>query len=268
MIADSCSGGLSVLKYIEKWSGNYKIVYLADYEMNPFGIKSKDEIVSIVRSWFTNTNLARLEDVSIVIIACNTASIAIKDERENLSKLYKVPIMSMIEGVAECYKNNEASIGNKNVAIMATKYTIKSGEYQKLIEKYHPNKIIRLIATKSEREVAWGTYNSVDGKINIADELSKYRSEKIDTVILACTCFKMIIDQIKDALRNNIVCLDPALEVSRLTKKILNIENGISGPEIIIFNSANKKETVKSLRTSCKINLGKVPKISHLNLNR
>jgi glutamate racemase len=266
LMLDSCSGGLSVLKYTEKWSGNYRIVYVADYEKNPFGLKSQNEIVSIVKSWFFN--LIKSSQAKIAIIACNTASIAIKNEKEKLSKMFKIPIITMIEGVEKCIKNNETHIRNKNVAIVGTKYTIESREYLKIVKRYNPKKIIEIIATMCEREVARGTHNSADGKKNIIDELCPHKNKMIGTVILACTCLKTINHQIKNILGNKILCLDPAIEVSKLSKKLLNINKDKSKTKIIIYNTAKSEKSMNGIKNAYKINTGKMAKIKFLKLIR
>ena len=102
LMTDSCSGGLSVLKYIKRWSNDYKIIYVADYEKNPFGLKNHVEIVNIVKSWFTN--LVKKDKVKIVVIACNTASIAIKYKKAELSKKFGIPVITMIDGIKKCIK--------------------------------------------------------------------------------------------------------------------------------------------------------------------
>lgn len=50
LVADSCSGSINLLKYLQKWANNYQIIYLSDYEKNPFGLKKQKEIINIVKS--------------------------------------------------------------------------------------------------------------------------------------------------------------------------------------------------------------------------
>lgn len=266
IMADSCSGGFSVLKYIDSWAGNYNVEYLADYEKNPFGLKSEPEIEDIVSSWFKN--LVDKDKVRLFIIACNTASIASVKIKQKLAKEYGVPIINMIEGVRACIKNSEAAIKGKNVAIMATKYTIESKKYQKILNKYGPKKIISIIATNCEREVANGRFNSPQGKEIIKEELRKYQGEEIQTIILACTCFKSIEDQIVGILGVNIKCIDPALEVSNLAAKELGLKYKKSNPLLTIWDTRHDTETIKSLNIACNTFLNKDVKINFLKLLR
>ena len=151
---------------------------------------------------------------------------------------------------------------------MATKYTIESGEYSKLIKKYKPRKIIGIIGTQCEREVSHGTYRSAAGKRNIKDELYQYEGKMIDTVILSCTCFKTISAQIKNVLGDEVVCLDPALEISELSKKILNINKNKANKETIVYNTVKNKELMNNLKKICNANMSKTTKVNFLKLER
>ena len=104
---------------------------------------------------------------------------------------------------------------------MGTKYTIDSGEYQKLLNEIKPKKLYSLCATKSEKFVARGLEKDRYFKKEVLNELSKYKNENIDTVFLGCTCFEFIKNQIKKLYGNNIFFLNPSKEVSNKAKLVL-----------------------------------------------
>ena len=237
LMADSCSGGIGVLKYVSAWAGRYNVEYLADYEYNPLGIKSQHEIGRIVSSWFKC--LVNKNDVCLFVIACNTASIASEPIKQKLITDFGVPIVNMIDAIEACVNNNETLIRGKNVAIIATKYTIESEVYQKIVSRYRPNSVIGIVATKCEGEVAMGRFKTPEGKRVINDELSEFSNRQIDTAILACTCFKSIEDQIIERLGSKVICIDPASESSN-----------------------------NSIDIMCKTNMKRVIKVNYLELTR
>ncbi|KPJ56538.1 hypothetical protein AMJ49_04655, partial [Parcubacteria bacterium DG_74_2] len=120
LIADSCAGGLEILKYFLEWAGDYKIYYLADGEKNPFGQKTKKEVKDIVYSWIKNFQTSN-DNLKIVVVACNTASVAIKDQVSNLEKKFKIPIVTMIDGVEKSVYENKKILKNKNTLILGTR---------------------------------------------------------------------------------------------------------------------------------------------------
>lgn len=266
IMADSCSGGISVLKYINTWAGDYNVEYLADYEKNPFGLKSSIEIENIVESWFKN--LVNKDDTCLFIIACNTASIASMRIKQRLIDDFGVPIINMVDGLKECVEINKSQIIGKNVAIMATKYTIESGLYQEIIGKYQPNRIIGMIAINSEKEVAMGRFKTADGKIIIKNELERYSDQNIDTVILGCTCFKAIESQIIEMLGPNVKCIDPAKNVSDLVMKELRIKIKTKNPKLKFWNTSQSENTYDSIDIMCKANIKNNVKINYLKLSR
>jgi len=177
LIADSCAGGLAVLKPFLEWAGDYNLIYLADGEKNPFGKKTKEEVSQIVKSWldhFKNENLHAL------IVACNTASIAIFNICNSLEREYNLPIITMISGTEEVLKKNTLKITNKNIVLFGTRLTVNSPIYKNIIEKYKPKKFFCLEGTETERIVARGLLNSKEEKINLIKEVSKYKDNNIN----------------------------------------------------------------------------------------
>lgn len=266
LIADSCSGALSLLKHFEKWAGDFQIAYLADYEKNPFGLKNQAEIIEIVKSWFTN--LVLFDNVKLVVIACNTASIASYSILKDLSNEYHIPVISMVDGMIECIERNRSQVLNKNVAIMATKYTIESKKYFDVIKKHNPNKIAEIIGTQSEHAVATGSCNSSAGRKCIGKELIKYQRGKINTLVLSCTCFQLIVDQIKNVFGKDITFLDPSYDVSELSKRALNISNGKFGLELCIYTTSETPASLLGLKVSCLTIFKEKLSTTFLHLNR
>ncbi len=70
-IADTCIGGLSVLKSLWESGCAGDALFMADYEVNPLGVKSDAAIADAVNKWFS---LAK-EQADTLILACNTLSI-------------------------------------------------------------------------------------------------------------------------------------------------------------------------------------------------
>ena len=73
-----------------------------------------------------------MQDVKLIVIACGTAT---SQALEELRKIYKIPIIGIIEPTIEnCIKEDTKSVG-----IIATKGTIRSGEWEKQIKLKNSN---------------------------------------------------------------------------------------------------------------------------------
>lgn len=222
LIADSCAGGLSILKDFLEWSGNYNVIYLADGEKNPFGKKSEEEIKEIVISWIKNF---KSKNLKMLVIACNTASIAVKSIIKEISIEYNLPVVTMVESFERTCQRYKNKIKDKKIIIFGTTFTINSEAYRKITKKYFPKEIFYLDGTNSERLVARGLFNEDAQKKLLNKEISQYKSKSIDSVFLCCTCFEFIKEDLKKNYGKNINLINPSKEMSVLAKQILNIQN-------------------------------------------
>ena len=107
-LADSCAGGLGVLKFFLGWAGKYEVYYIADGEKNPFGLKSKQEIYKIVESWLKSFDKSKR--VVLFCISCNTASISLGERIKRLEEKYKIPIITMVNGAEIIIKKERNKI--------------------------------------------------------------------------------------------------------------------------------------------------------------
>jgi len=168
LVADSCGCGLGILGEIARYNNMPYAIFLADGQMNPFGLRSTLEIQNIVEDWlkyFTNPPYV----IKMLVVACNTASISIMGGfQQYLETRYNVRIVNIIESTVRAVP--EAVIDDKcniaNIAVLGTKRTIESGIYQCLISeslskaKYHNIRVQGIICTGVERAVARGEGNS------------------------------------------------------------------------------------------------------------
>lgn len=199
LVADSCAGGITVLKHLTTYFPKAFFTFLADGQKNPFGIKSKKEIIDIIEDWlkYSNTN-----NFDLLVVACNTASIAIVDEISRLEEKYNISIITMIDSLVNACEVNLHLINNKNIMLFGTNFTVSSEIYVNIIEKYNCKNIYRLPGTESEKMVAKGLLDDVVQQKKVCDEIGLFENYNIDTVILACTCFEFVKQIIEKQYKN------------------------------------------------------------------
>lgn len=199
LVADSCAGGIAVLKHLTTCFPKASFTFLADGQKNPFGIKSKKEIIDIVEDWlkYANTN-----NFDLLVVACNTASISIADEISRLEEKYNISIITMIDSLVNACEVNLSLINNKNVMLFGTKFTVSSDVYVNIIEKYTLKNIYRLPGTESEKMVAKGLLGDEVQEKKVCGEIGLFENHNIDTVILACTCFEFVKRIIEKIYKN------------------------------------------------------------------
>lgn len=180
---DSGIGGLTVLSACEKQLSDGLFYYYGDNHHAPYGNLPFKKIRKYVFKAFKQFKRLR---VSAAVIACNTATAICV---EGLRKKYSFPILGAEPAVYTAAKN-----GGK-VLVLATKATCQSPRFKRLCEKAsndfpHAEICIRecpRLAEDVERNVHTLGY----------DFTSHLPRERADAVVLGCTHYIYIVEQIK-----------------------------------------------------------------------
>ena len=216
-IFDSGVGGITVLKEIQRELPNENYIYLGDTKNFPYGDKSKDEIVKFA---IQNVKYLIKKDVKIIVIACGTAT---SQTIDILRQKFEIPIIGIIEPTVEYIKENKY----KNIGVIATEGTIKSGAWENKLKEKEPDikvisKACPMLATIAEEGRATG----VEGKKAIKEYMQPYKENGIDKIILGCTHFPIYEQLIKDEFKYKIELINTGKTVSIYLKKLLK-ERGL-----------------------------------------
>lgn len=196
-IFDSGFGGLTILKEIEKHLPHYNYIYLGDNARAPYGSRSFETVYK-----YTLESVKKLFelDCSIIILACNTASAkALRSIQQN--DLEKIAPGKRVLGVIRPSTEAVDSLSKtKHIGILGTIGTVKSESYIIEIEKMYPTIVVTQEACPMWVPLVENDEYLNDGadyfiKKNITNLLLKDSS--IDTIILGCTHYPLLIDKIK-----------------------------------------------------------------------
>ncbi|MCW8899030.1 MAG: glutamate racemase [Flavobacteriales bacterium] len=222
---DSGLGGLTILSEVYQMLPNEQLIYLADSKNAPYGKKSKEEIIAL-----SIKNTEKLIDLGckMIVVACNTATTnAIKYLREN----YNIPFIGIEPAIKPAALNSKTD----KVGVLATKGTLSSELFMLTSKKFENTQFIEVegvglveIVESGELEKAMPLLEQYLGKMLI---------EGVDSVVLGCTHYPMLIPIIKRILPQHIALIDSGEAVARQTKHILEIKN-------MLRYAANKKEHV------------------------
>ena len=192
-IFDSGIGGLTVANAVLSRLPSERIIYFGDTAHLPYGDKSAQAI----RNYATRITEFLLEkDCKAIVIACNSASSA---AYLHLVRQFgeKIPVANVIDPVVE----HVATRRDLNtIGVIGTKATTKAGAYPRKLKKLAPDLEVRSQATPLLAQmVEEGFFNNNISRAVINGYLSKSRFEGIEGLILACTHYPLIRDDI-DAL--------------------------------------------------------------------
>ena len=261
-VFDSGVGGLTVLKSLLKLLPNESYLYLGDSANLPYGNKSIDIIEK--RSLQICKYFIKEKKVSCLVIACNTASAVFFDTLEKKIKKkrwYKeVPIFGVINPVINKIKNNQY----KKIAIIGTERTIASNSYKKVINNF--NKNIEVIQTACPLFVPMIEEGLINKKLmmdTIDLYLNPFKNKNIEALVLGCTHYPIIANQINKYFKNKIDIIDTGKSVAEEVNLFIKKHH---------INQPNEQPTVKILSTDITTNFHNMTKkilnIDNINVNK
>ena len=212
-VFDSGVGGLTVLKEFFKKLPAYDYVYLGDNARSPYGNKTQTEIYH-----HTEQAVDFLFNVgcSLIVIACNTASAKAlrKIQRNFLPKKFpgKKVLGVIIPTIEEISRKKYKTVG-----LIGTKSTVDSKKYSVELQKV--NKKIKLYQQACPLLVPiveTGRIKDKKTKQIIADYLKPLKNKKIEALVLGCTHYSLLLDEIKDVAGKINIINPPAIVAEKL----------------------------------------------------
>lgn len=205
-IFDSGKGGLSVFEEIKRILPNEEYRYIADSKNCPYGEKTDEELMEIVRH---NVDELKAWGAEVITIACNTATTRCIDK---LRREY--PELKFV-GTEPAIKLATDS-GAKNILVMATPGTIGAEQTLKLVEENkREGQKIRLLSCP-------GLADAIEFNDNVNEKLDELLSGigDYDCVVLGCTHYPLIKDKIGKYFPNARI-VDGNCGVARRVKDII-----------------------------------------------
>lgn len=203
-VFDSGYGGLTVLKEIVKQLPQYDYIYLGDNARAPYGTRSFETVYE-----YTLQSVKWLfgQGCPLIILACNTASAkALRTIQQN-----DLPLIGGSRRVLGVIRPTVEIIGNytktNSVGILGTKGTVQSGSYPIELEKFFPNLSIHQHACPLWVPLVENNeYASPGADYFINKDLQELikDSREIDTILLACTHYPLLLRKIEKFLPGNI----------------------------------------------------------------
>ena len=196
-IFDSGYGGLTILKEIVKTMPAHDYLYLGDNARAPYGNKSYETVYEYTLQavkWFFE------QGCSLVILACNTASA--KALRTIQQK--DLPFIDSEKRVLGVIRPTSEVIGTfsntGHVGVLGTIGTVQSSSYLIEIGKFFPEMIVTQEACPEWVSLIENNQiNTPEADYFVKQHLDVIFSQdkQIDTLLLACTHYPLLIEKIK-----------------------------------------------------------------------
>ncbi len=205
-VFDSGFGGLTVLRALMDRIPEADYLYLGDTARLPYGAKSR---ATVARYAASSAKFLVSEGAEFLVIACNTASALALDE---IRDAIPVPVLGVVETGANAADVNSTT---RDVLVMATAATVESHAYAiacagrnlRAIEKACPL-LVPLV------EEGWIDHPVTAEvlRIYLAELMEQAREAALtpDTLVLGCTHYPLLREQIERAVPQTLQVIDSA----------------------------------------------------------
>lgn len=217
-IFDSGVGGLTVAHAIKQILPGESLVYFGDTAHLPYGDKSEESIKNYSRRI---TEFLLDHNSKVVLVACNSASASAFDALK-LEFGGRTILIDVIDPVVEYLSTRNFT----RIGVIGTKRTISSGTYEnKVKEKSPATAVISMATPLLVPMIEEGfIYDDISNAI-IRTYLSDKSLAGIQALILGCTHYPIIKNQISKIFNFNVEVVDSARLVSVILRDILEKNN-------------------------------------------
>ncbi len=201
-VFDSGFGGLHILKSIVKSLPQYNFIYLGDTARTPYGGRSQATIFEFSKE---AVDFLWKQDCEIIIFACNTASSEAlrRIQREYLPNKY--PDRRVLGVIIPAVEETALKTKNKKVGVIATEATVKSEAFPDEFKKVDPEiKVFQNACPLLVPVVESGEVDSSATDIILKDYLVPLLKKDIDTLLLGCTHYGLLLDKIKEIVGSSV----------------------------------------------------------------
>ena len=222
-VFDSGLGGLTVARAIAKALPHESVYYFGDTKRCPYGTRSETEVRTFAMQagrWLAHHN------VKIIVIACNTATAA---ALRLMQQTLDVPVIGVITPGARAAIN---STRTREVGVLATNLTIRSGAYTRAIQDLDAgvdvfgcpaSRFVEVVeeelATGAHLQERWledeDVFDTPEVRAIVREVVSPLMGQGIDTVVLGCTHFPLLVGPIRHELGESVRVVSSAEETTR-----------------------------------------------------
>ncbi|MEK7673507.1 MAG: glutamate racemase [Patescibacteria group bacterium] len=214
---DSGYGGLTVLKPVMDLLPQYDYLYLGDNGRTPYGNHSPENIIN-----FSEQAVDYLfsRGVKLIIFACNTvSSVALRNIQQKYAEQNKKNHTNILGVLIPVAEESIKKTKNKKVGVIGTRATVNSGVYEKEIHKLDSQiKVYQEACPLLVPFIEEGWHKKPEAISILKKYLRPVKGNNIDTLILGCTHYPLMIKEIKKFMGKKVKVL-PSGEITAKSLK-------------------------------------------------
>lgn len=214
-IFDSGIGGLTVAHAIATRLPHERLVYFGDTAHLPYGDKSEAAIQAYS---IRIADVLLQKNCKVIVIACNSASSAAYELLKEYVR-HQAKVINVIDPMVEYVAKHHA---HQKVGLIGTKRTVLSNVYQRKLEERQSTVDLHALATPLLAPmIEEGFSNSRISHDLIDQYLSDDTLSDIRALVLACTHYPLIKQEVRDYFQGNVDILDSSEVVAQALDQYL-----------------------------------------------
>jgi glutamate racemase len=245
LLFDSGMGGLTVARAVAKQLPHAHLVYAADNAGFPYGAWKEQALVA--RIVMVIGKLIETVKPDVVVIACNTAStIALTELRD----AYKVPFVGTVPAIKPAAAQTKTGV----IGVLATPGTVSREYTHSLIHTYAFHCKVLLhgaprLAEIAEQKLRGQAVDLDELRLEVAPVFRKRDGKPTDVVVLGCTHYPLLTEDIEKVAPWPVTYIDPAPAIARRTADIVEetrlhgADDTVPAPGTVILTSARGSES-------------------------
>jgi glutamate racemase len=207
-IFDSGVGGRSFIESTQIKFPDAQIIYKEDKENIPYGNKSPDELFKLTLPIFKSFESDKCD---AILVACNTVTTTIISQLRGSISVPLIGVEPMIKPAVEISTF-------KHIAVCATPATLNSNRFKWLKEKY--GKGIE-IEEPDCSNWAYMIENDRTNELQLQKMVSELKEKKVDVIVLGCTHYHWIEEELRQLSGQNIQVIQPIEPVLNQLERVL-----------------------------------------------
>lgn len=215
---DSGLGGLTVIQEMVKQFPENDFIHFGDSINAPYGDRPAEEIRALTQKI---VDFLLDMDVDAIMLACNTiTSYCYEDLRKELD----IPVLGTVKsGAGDAAKLIKEGWGDPKIGVLATRATCRSHAYKKELEKLFdgPVEVIEHPCPSLCPAVEKGTYSKEELMQIVNKDLEGFPKDEVKTIILGCTHFPILAEEIQESVGQNTKLVNPAKSMAALLQEEL-----------------------------------------------
>jgi glutamate racemase len=242
LVFDSGLGGLTVFREVVKARPDARYVYIADDAFFPYGRHEAGALIAHLVQLMGKLIAPHRPD--LVVIACNTASTLVL---AHLRAAYSVPFVGTVPAI----KPAAASSRSRLISVLGTEATVAREYTRKLIFDFGQDCEVMLVGSARLASLAEAALRGepVDDdaiRSEIEPCFVDRGDRRVDTVVLACTHYPLLLAHFKRLSPWPVAWVDPAPAIARRVVQLLGppgvhdtdtVDDDGKIPDRVIFTS-------------------------------